>query len=624
MPSVTAQFLEQGGAAISGFPVRVWQFDHSYGAFPLQSGQTGADGRVSVNVPPFGIPSPNDFRQLRLTTTFGREIWRSAPFLVSLADENLGTVTIPSADMRGLLVTNLSGAVQRLEAGNAVMPLVDNAVAWAEIETSVAAANDNILLQLFYFDVGLGFLRFAPDPPALNTRTTGIRLEDLLLTANRRTPAIPIRLLIRDATPLGYPTDTALEVQAFFQTNQPNTVGVRLYPTDVRLPMHAKVIIVDDATGFVIGSPFLQEYFDAKTHLIDDRRRGLMSSLGANGFPGGLKNSVRVPIHDVSCRIRGPAVTHLRETFYDHWDRVGPAEGNTLPAPSGPTPHTSIQIVRSLPGGTFSGLPDGEKGVLEAYLRVFETATQYVYLENQYFLSHDICEGIRLALRNRPGLEFILLINNKVDLPGYFILQPAAIQRLITGLTADGTLDRFAMFCLWMSEPGARQRVIRTYVHSKVGIADDNWATIGSANLDGVSMNTSEANLPPVLLTDEHNRATEVNAVFFDGVAGQPGSSVPRDLRRELWAEHLGLSASDPQLVTRPSGGWRSLWRNVANSNIAALNANPPQLMPGRVLPFHSEPKPDNFLRASGVDPRRFDVRTEVPSFDFNTGRPVP
>lgn len=192
MPSVIAQFLEPGGAAVSNFPVRVWQFDHSYGAVPLQTGRTGTDGRVNVSVPPFGIPSPNSLRQLRLTTAVGREIWRSQFFVVGVSDENLGTITIPSADLRGLPVTNLSGTVQRLEAGNSVMPLVDNAVAWAEIETGIAAANDNILLQLFYFDIGLGFLRFDPDPPALNTRTTGIRLEDLLLTADRRTPSVPV------------------------------------------------------------------------------------------------------------------------------------------------------------------------------------------------------------------------------------------------------------------------------------------------------------------------------------------------------------------------------------------------------------------------------------------------
>jgi hypothetical protein len=161
-------------------------------------------------------------------------------------------------------------------------------------------------------------------------------------------------------------------------------------------------------------------------------------------------------------------------------------------------------------------------------------------------------------------------------------------------------------------------------VHSKVGVADDNWATIGSANLDGVSMNTSDFNLPFLAFADEHKRATEVNAVFFDGVAGQPSSTVPRDLRLQLWAEHLGLSATGPQLATRPGGGWRSLWNSVADANLAALNATPPALMPGRILRFRAEPDPNAFLTASGVDPRRFDVLTEVPSFDFNTGRPAP
>ena len=36
--------------------------------------------------------------------------------------------------------------------------------------------------------------------------------------------------------------------------------------------------------------------------------------------------------------------------------------------------------------------------------------------------------------------------------------------------------------------PATGSRVIRNYVHSKVGIVDNKWATVGSANLDGFSL----------------------------------------------------------------------------------------------------------------------------------------
>lgn len=56
--------------------------------------------------------------------------------------------------------------------------------------------------------------------------------------------------------------------------------------------MHAKVLIVDEKEAFVIGSPFLQDYWDGSDHMIYDRRRG----------SGDVQ-----PKHDVSLRLRGGA-----------------------------------------------------------------------------------------------------------------------------------------------------------------------------------------------------------------------------------------------------------------------------------------------------------------------------
>jgi phosphatidylserine/phosphatidylglycerophosphate/cardiolipin synthase-like enzyme len=417
-------------------------------------------------------------------------------------------------------------------------------------------------------------------------------------------------------------------VRQFFADHAPNTVAVRDFKTSVLFPMHAKFIVVDDGTGFIIGSPFLQEYFDAKTHLIGDSRRGRMSSsrvdgsLGGGTIGGGSKNGVKAPIHDVSCKFTGPAVAHMRDTFFLHWDLVGAPEGSPVTIPNDPSPNSAMQIVRSLPGSTFTGLPIGERGVLEAYLRIFEAATDYVYLENQYFLNLDIVSGLRLALKRAPNLQVILLLNSKLDLPAYNLLQVSAIQQLKAALTADNTVNRLGVFCLWHHESATLPRVIRGYVHSKVGIADDTWATIGSANLDGASLHTGEAALP-LTPDDEHQRSVEVNAVFFNGVAGQPVSSVPSDLRRNLWAEHLGLSQSDPSLATRPAAGWLSLWNAAAQRKLNGLKTNPSVVAVERILPWLPEADQENFLKASGVDVRKFDVVASVLSFDFNTGKPI-
>lgn len=629
MPTVKVKLVEAGAGAITNVTVRLWHFG-SAGPYPIESGKTDATGAIAIDVSLLALGDP--IVQLRAENAAGRELWRSDTFAapLPLQTEDRGTITLQGADLRGLLVTNQTGTVARLAANNHTTILVDNAVAWAEVETSVQTARSSLLLQMFYFDVTKVFLRFSPDPPAPNVATTGIRLEELLLTANRATPPVSVRILNRFATgtPTSYPTHTAEKVRTFFTDHAPNTVAVRDFKTSFRFPMHAKFIVVDDGTGFIIGSPFLQEYFDATTHSIGDVRRGRMStsfvdgSLGGGVIGGGSKNGVKAPIHDVSCKIAGPAVAHMRDTFFQHWDLVGAPEGSPVTVPDDPAPNSAMQIVRSLPGSTFASLPIGERGVLEAYLRIFQESTEYIYLENQYLLNLEIVSGLRLALKRSSTLEVILLLNNRLDLPAYNLLQRSAVQQLKAGLTTDNTLSRLGVFCLWHHQSATLPRIIRGYVHSKVGIVDDKWATIGSANLDGASLHTGEGSLP-LLPESEHERSVEVNAVFFNGVAGQPASSVPPDLRRNLWAEHLGLSPSDPSLATRPAAGWLSLWNAAAQRKLNGLKTSPSVVAVERILPWLPESDQENFLKASGVDVRKFDVVDQVPSFDFNTGKPI-
>ena len=72
---------------------------------------------------------------------------------------------------------------------------------------------------------------------------------------------------------------------------------------------------------------------------------------------------------------------------------------------------------------------------------------------------------------------------------------------------------------------GARRDPL--YVHAKVGIVDDRWLTIGSANLNEHS-----------LFND-----TEMNVVTYD-------PELARATRLRLWAEHLELPAEDARRAT--------------------------------------------------------------------------
>src|SRR5439155_7532424 len=128
--------------------------------------------------------------------------------------------------------------------------------------------------------------------------------------------------------------------------------------------------------------------------------------------------------------------------------------------------------------------------------------------------------GIRLALLNNRNLEFILLIISDVDLPFYYMMQRMRLTQLMTNLATDGSLPRFGVFTLWgYDDSTTPPTIIRNYVHSKAAIADDQWATVGSANLDGVSLMTGEYLAPSVFIPGmENRRSTEVNAVIFDRI----------------------------------------------------------------------------------------------------------
>jgi phosphatidylserine/phosphatidylglycerophosphate/cardiolipin synthase-like enzyme len=81
-----------------------------------------------------------------------------------------------------------------------------------------------------------------------------------------------------------------------------------------------------------------------------------------------------------------------------------------------------------------------------------------------------------------------------------------------------------------------------TYVHAKVGIVDDRWLTVGSANLNAHSLfNDTEAN---VVFTDPH---------------------LVRSTRLRLWAEHLGADDVDGD----PARLFDAQWARVASEQLA-------------------------------------------------------
>ena len=101
---------------------------------------------------------------------------------------------------------------------------------------------------------------------------------------------------------------------------------------------------------------------------------------------------------------------------------------------------------------------------------------------------------------------------------------------------ADGGEGRFLATTIRARSGNTSDRV---YVHAKVGIIDDRWLTLGSANLNAHSF-----------LND-----TEVNVVTCD-------RALARDTRLRLWAAHLERDIDE--IAGEPNTVIDELWRPIA------------------------------------------------------------
>ena len=289
---------------------------------------------------------------------------------------------------------------------------------------------------------------------------------------------------------------------------------------------HEKLVIVDDEVAFVGGIDL--------TSLSGDRwDHGEHPARGRLGW------------HDVATRLRGPAVADVAEHFRARWQEVA-AERLPPPAPQPPHGETTVQVLRTVPDKTYEFVPRGDFRILDAYVRALKSAQRLVYLENQFLWSTEIAEILAAKLQDPPHPDFRLVLllpmrpNNGAD------TTRGQLGRLIEA--ADGSEHLLAATISCRS--GTQTHSL--YVHAKVGIVDDRWLTIGSANLNEHS-----------LFND-----TEMNVLTCD-------EALARRTRLDLWAEHLELPVE--QVAGDPARVVDELWRPIAEDQLRLHRADLPR-----------------------------------------------
>jgi len=622
-------------SGIQGLVVQVVDYEGIPDEQSLGWGSTNASGHFNITYSgsSYGTLEWQPDIVVRIFDLYGRLLHEtvevpnvSSPILL------IPTISLHPNTIDGWLVTNAlinpGGTPVIVSPGNAIEFLIDNEIGWSTMTDAVSEAASSINFMILYFEVPDVVTKFVPSKPPMHSQVGGDLIQKKML--DKATEGKTVRVLANDFSPDFFGNlDTATEVTDFFRGTR---VETRLYPTTLLSPMHAKLLIIDGSTAFLVSSPVMQEYWDASTHFIADPRRGAMN----------FANSIKVPIHDVSVKLSGPAVEHIDQTFTTVWDTVAPTMPATSPttgqAAKSSTNVASVQVVRTLPGNKFPSAPHGETGILEAYQRAIAKANHFIYIEDQYFTSTEIADALIRRLLLNTNLHVVLLLNIKVDIPGYQGIQTRVIRNLLEAARLVDAQKRLGIFTLWShSADTPRTLIMRNYVHSKVAIIDDLWATVGSANTDGTSMNHTQVfDVSATFLqqgrpTQHANpnmpiqpwRAVELNIAIYNDIAGQPATSIIGDLRRRLWTEHLGYaSPTDAAIMISPEDGKSLLdmWDARSSEKLNGLKLTAHNILPQRILPWASPKNAIDNLSTLGIDVTKLNVIDEVGSFDFTNG----
>ncbi|HSD81281.1 MAG TPA: phosphatidylserine/phosphatidylglycerophosphate/cardiolipin synthase family protein, partial [Solirubrobacteraceae bacterium] len=349
----------------------------------------------------------------------------------------------------------------------------------------------------------------------------------------RDEPPAPLRELLADAADRGVDVRVLLWAGAPLNAFAPGRAAVReacralAAGTRVRVVVdarerllhchHEKLVVVDDEVAFVGG--------------VD------LTDLGGDRWdtPGHPARG-RLGWHDVGTRLRGPVVADVAEHVDARWTAVTgePLAAVTRPGPAG---DVRVQLVRTVPERVYERpeLRGGSFGILEAYMRALRSACRLVYLESQFFWLPEAVELLAAKVRDPPADDFrvVVLLPSKAN-------NGEDDTRGMLAVLADAD-DGRGRFLPVTIDARTGRTVDRVYVHAKVGIVDDRWLTVGSANLNAHSFFND----------------TEVNVVACD-------PELARATRLRLWSEHLERPAE--ALGGDPTAVVDELWWPIARA----------------------------------------------------------
>jgi cardiolipin synthase len=235
--------------------------------------------------------------------------------------------------------------------------------------------------------------------------------------------------------------------------------------------LHRKMLAVDEALAFVGGINWIDDLNHEQEALAEGAQR-----LGAR--------------YDFAVRLEGPIVQDVWHSMGSLWAQVNP-DGRVLDSFRIGHWLAARRLLREQAQQSLDGVPvqllvrDNvrfRRRIENAYLYAISKAKHSVLISNAYFLpSRRIRKAIQAACRR--GVQVRLLLQGRVE----YRLQHYATQYLYEEMWKSGVE-------IYEYTAG--------FLHAKVAVVDSHWATVGSSNLDPLS----------ILL------AREANVAVFDAV----------------------------------------------------------------------------------------------------------
>lgn len=270
----------------------------------------------------------------------------------------------------------------------------------------------------------------------------GLQLQQVLIAAARR--GVSVDMLIDDwGSPdlsdafVGALTGAGVRLRAF--DPKPRWFGVRMHAFR---RMHRKIVVVDGRVAFVGGINFSAD------HLLDFGPEAKL---------------------DHSVQLEGPIAERIRRfTLAQLPDRrPAPDLGDlTAPAPGG-----SAEVMFVMRDNC-----DHRDDIERQYRAAIRSARREVIIANAYFFpGYRLLKTLRQAARR--GVRVCLILQGQPDMP---IVKAASELLHHPLLHANVEIHEY----------------FRRPMHGKVALVDDNWATVGSSNLDPLSLSLNlEANV---------------------------------------------------------------------------------------------------------------------------------